>query len=104
MCACCSDSLLTTLLNCRQTTDDDDRCEQRAWLLSCVQDIWNQFAARFKSRWTEAVAHGRAGEACPTVLFGAGASDGMNSLLVVQDAFLAVRSSRARIFGCCIGL
>jgi hypothetical protein len=56
-----------------------------------VRDIWKQFAARFKSLWTEAVAQGRAGEACPTVLFGSGASAGMSSLLVVQDAFLAVR-------------
>ena len=56
-----------------------------------MRDIWKQFAARFKSLWTEAVAQGRAGEACPTVLFGSGASAGMSSLLVVQDAFLAVR-------------
>jgi hypothetical protein len=37
------------------------------------------------------VAQGRAGEACPTVLFGSGAGAGLSSLLVVQDAFLAVR-------------
>ncbi len=46
---------------------DEDRSEQRAWLLSCIQDIWQLFAAKFKKRWTDAVAQGRAGEACPSV-------------------------------------
>jgi 5-methylthioribose kinase len=58
-------SLALTFHACRR--HGEDRSAQRAWLLSCIQDIWQLFAAKFKKRWTDAVAQGRAGEACPSV-------------------------------------
>ena len=108
----------------RHATPADDRSAQRQWLLSCIRNIWVLFVARFKSLWTDAVTQGRTGEACPTVrarstgasapqavltccepssqsLFGNDANEGSSSLMVVQDAFLAVcpcpHASRRRV-------
>jgi 5-methylthioribose kinase len=43
------------------------RNEQRAWLLATVRELWTRFVARFKALWSDAVAHGRTGEGCPSV-------------------------------------
>ena len=66
-------------------------------VLACIRDVWRLFVERFKALWTDAVTHGRAGEACPPALFGSDACAGSTSLTVVPNAFLAVRFSVA----CC---
>ena len=64
-----------------------DRAAQKAWLLETVTSLWNLFAAKFAAEWTKAAA-GAPGDACPPLVFGAGAAQGAEALAAYQAAYL----------------
>lgn len=62
-----------------------DRDEHRAWLQSCVRDVWNQFQNKFIRLWNDKA---EGSSAFPDLLFGEAAQDGAATKQLCQTTFL----------------
>ncbi|KXZ55583.1 hypothetical protein GPECTOR_2g1133 [Gonium pectorale] len=69
-----------------EAASGQSREAQRAWLLSCMRDIWSGFTSAFCRLWSEHAAAG--GDLYPAALVGPEAPAGPATLAACQAAFL----------------